>query len=289
MPWWMGINRGDTNTIADGHNKEACGSCVRLAVRSCHYRDAEVCVTKKPILERYLALNPLANSRRRSSLNLELIERWVFVIQRGGDAPIKSQIAHAKRVSTSLVKTKSNFENLSPLQMQQLSDTASMMRQLAEALVPLASWAKDYKAFYDQTIINDQIEECDAFAQARWQGDEATFQLELELLLQADNHKTSSCLGEWFHLNNRFTWVPADKFFMSLNLRVHEDDGVRARMRAVAYALIYTVLRCESSSLSANQQSVYVGSKDIDLYLAYRKAQVMATTSAAMKNLSVKP
>ncbi|GAO71923.1 hypothetical protein [Comamonas sp. E6] len=243
---------------------------------------------KKSIFERYLDLHPLGVSRRGASLDMELIERWAFEIQIRGVAKIKDQIAHAKRTATSLVKAQRNFENLNPAQLKQLKDASMMMRDLAESLVPLANWAKSYKEFYDKTVIADRNEECDAFALARWHGDEVAFQLELELLLEVDNFKTRSCLGDWFHLNKRYINVAADEFIVALNISIHEKQNVKERMREVAYAFIYSsALRRENSEFYADQRSVYVGTKDIDAYLAYRKANVQASASAAMSKLGV--
>ncbi|WKL15750.1 hypothetical protein QYQ99_26065 [Comamonas testosteroni] len=245
-------------------------------------------MNKKSILERYLELHPLGASRRGASLDKELIERWYFEIQLRGVAKIKDQITHAKRTATSLVKAQSNFENLNPAQLKQLKDASTMMRNLAESLVPLENWAKSYKEFYDKTVLADQNEECDAFAQARWHGDEVEFQLELELLLEADNFKTRSCLGDWFHLNKRYLNVAANEFILSLYLTLHEKQSVKERMRAVAYSFVYaSACRREHSELISNQKSVYVGTKDIDAYLAYRKANVQASASAAMGKLGV--
>lgn len=245
-------------------------------------------MNKKSILERYIELHPLRAARRGASLDMELIERWYFEIQLRGVAKIKHQIAHAKRTATSLVKAQSNFENLNPAQLKQLKDASTMMRDLAESLVPLENWAKSYKEFYDKTVLADQNEECDAFAQARWHGDEVEFQLELELLLEADNFKTRSCVGDWFHLNKRYLNVPANEFILSLYLTFHEKQSVKERMRAVAYSFVYaSACRREHSELMGNQKSVYVGTKDIDAYLAYRKANVQASASAAMSKLGV--
>lgn len=245
-------------------------------------------MNKKSILERYLELHPLKASRRGASLDMELIERWYFEIQLRGVAKIKHQIAHAKRTATSLVKAQSNFENLNPTQLKQLKEASTMMRDLAESLVPLEIWAKNYKEFYDKTVLADQNEECDAFAQARWHGDEVEFQLELELLLEADNFKTRSCVGDWFHLNKRYLNVPANEFILSLYLTLHEKQSVKERMRAVAYSFVYaSACRRVHSELMSNQKSVYVGTKDIDAYLAYRKANVQASASAAMSKLGV--
>lgn len=245
-------------------------------------------MNKKSILERYLELHPLKASRRGASLDMELIKRWYFEVEIRGVAKITDQIAHAKRTATSLVKAQSNFENLNPAQLKQLKDASMMMRDLAESLVPLANWAKSYKEFYDKTVIADQNEECDAFAEARWHGDEVAFQLELELLLEADKLKTRRYLGDWFHLNKRYLNVAADEFILSLNLRINENHSVKERMRAVAYEFIYaSALRRHHSELYADQKSVYVGTKDIDAYLAYRKANVQASASAAMSKLGV--
>jgi hypothetical protein len=106
----------------------------------------------------------------------------------------------------------------------------------------------------------------------RWHGDEVEFQLELELLLEADNFKTRSCVGDWFHLNKRYLNVAANEFILSLYLTFHEKQSVKERMRAVAYSFVYaSACRRDHSELMSNQKSVYVGTKDIDAYLAYRK------------------
>ena len=246
-------------------------------------------MSQKSMLERYLERYPLAPSRRGTGLDRELIDRWVFQVQMHGDAPVKAQIAHAKRTATSLVKAKNNFKNLSPAQLKQLSDTAAMMRDLAESLQPLALWAKRYKEFFDKTHISDQIESCDAFAQKRWNGDEVDFQLELELLMEANNTKTRSCVGDWFHLNKRYTNVSADQFFCSINVHIQEGQSVKERMRAVAHAFLYDAIRSANSSLYADGLSVFVGEKDLDLYLAYRKSKVQESASAAWNKLGVKP
>jgi hypothetical protein len=155
--------------------------------------------------------------------------------------------------------------------LKQLKDASMMMRDLAESLVPLENWAKSYKEFYDKAVLADQNEECDAFAQARWHGDEVEFQLELELLLEVDKVKTRTCVGDWFHLNKRYLNVAADEFILSLDLRIHDKQSVKERMRAVAYSFIYASASQGPFRLYADQKSVYVGTKDIDAYLAYRK------------------
>lgn len=144
----------------------------------------------------------------RIGVDPELAARWEFEVSREGEAPIKNQVAHAKRAATTLSKALTQFKKIRPEQELALNAAASAMRSLATDLAALVPWARAYKAFCDAERARENIEDLENIAAARWGNDAAALQFEADLVQELGTKDGQLAFAQWLHSRREHMDVP---------------------------------------------------------------------------------
>jgi hypothetical protein len=220
-------------------------------------------------------------STSRIRVDPALAERWEFDAARYGEAPIKSQVAHAKRTATTLRNALTQFKQIRPEQEAALKAAASAMTSLATELAPLVPWAKAYQAFCVAEHARENIEELEALATARWGTDDAAVRFEADLVQELGTSEGRLAFAQWLHSRDEHTDVPLDGISSCID-RLGEGSTVRQKL---AYRLRED-RRATNNQWGTRQGMRLIASFAIyERYLAHRK-DVAAEASSILKSFA---
>lgn len=148
----------------------------------------------------------------RIRVNMELAERFDWSMRTDGDKPIKQQMATARRAATTVATLLKDFTKLPESQAQQLRQSASILRALAESLEGLARFAKGYQAFYKAEQQREHEARLDKLISERWGGNIEAVEFEWNLIAELQFSEGRRALGMWMHSQGKYTDISADKF-----------------------------------------------------------------------------
>lgn len=177
-------------------------------------------------------------STSRIPVDPELAARWEHEVSIFGEAPIKNQVAHAKRTATTLSKALTQFKKIRPDQELALNAAASAMRSLATDLKALMPWARAYKAFCNAELARENFEYLEKIAAARWGNDAAALQFEADLVQELGTEDGRLAFAKWLHSRHEHMDVPLNAISCCMerlgtgsNLRQKLADRVREERR----------------------------------------------------------
>ncbi len=147
-------------------------------------------------------------STSRIPVDPELAARWEHEVSIFGEAPIKNQVAHAKRTATTLSKALTQFKKIRPDQELALNAASSAMRSLATDLKALMPWARAYKAFCNAELARENFEYLEKIAAARWGNDSAALQFEADLVQELGTEDGRLAFAQWLHSRHEHMDVP---------------------------------------------------------------------------------
>lgn len=215
-------------------------------------------------------------TRRRA--DPELIRRWENNARYYGDSNIKGQLANARRIATSLAKAGNQFSNLRAEHELAIKAAVSAMEALVRELEPMASWAKEYKVFFDAERKKEVAADLEAIAIARWGKDERALEFEVDLMTELGTPAGRLAFATWVHSTGKYLDVSLTEISCSIVMRA--DRGLTIRERAAA------AVKEEMQSRTPNRWSdrrgpcVICSWLDYDAYVSHRR-EIALTPSAS--------
>lgn len=214
----------------------------------------------------------------RLKVDMELADRFDHAMRTDGDKPIKQQMATARRAATTMTILLKEFSNLPEGQAQQLKQSASTLRALAQSLEDLARFAKGYHAFYKAEQQREHEARLDKLATERWGNNTAAAEFEWDLMVELQSNEGHQALGKWMHAQGRYTDIAADKFFGPfLRQRLPGINKTREAAHCL-YEVHWSVYQYTEARLYC-----HIGTIDYEKYLATRKAAAEQTQSLVQK------
>jgi hypothetical protein len=210
---------------------------------------------------------------RKTSVDLELVQKWEWDARANGDKHIKVEIAKAKRTATALEKSISQFCNLKASHEKSIRDAAKAMRELASELAALAAWAREYHAFWSAEWKRQEAEEVEAFAASRWP-EPSAMAFEKAVLEELSSSEGRLAFAAWCHANNRHTDCALGE--------VSPPIDYLQRAPTVREALVKTVQqgmdrRLPNKWIGLRGMTVVCSWSDYEAYLVYRRGVASAT------------
>jgi hypothetical protein len=152
----------------------------------------------------YLARYQSQPRRGRCTADPALLERWEWKARWEGAAPIKRELAAARRRATELRKTREEFGDSRPELDLALRAAASGLDNLARDLAELATWARDYKIWCDLERGREEDKQLEAIAAKRWGDDVATLQAEIDLIGELRTPEGQAAFAGWLHAHGKY-------------------------------------------------------------------------------------
>lgn len=218
-----------------------------------------------------------------SNANPDLVARYEWSASHHGDKFIKVELAAARRLATTLLKTSKQFSHVPPEHELAFKAAASATARLIAELSALAAWARQYGKFCDGERAKERAAAVEKFATERWGADDGAVKFEVGIINELQTRPGMEALGRWLHSQGRGLDVSLDNFslcvwgFKRLSL---EQDKLRER---AAGMLLDGLNEGTPSYLWSDRprKSYGVGWREYQAYFEMRKSQIVGCAPLA--------